>query len=69
MTPDERAELIHLCEALAAEHDLTKILRIVQHLNALLDRALVRTTGASPAWGGAANEIHQPVDSIQEPES
>jgi hypothetical protein len=46
MTSDERVEMIRLCTSMQAERDLTRILTIAQQLNALLDRALVRKSGA-----------------------
>lgn len=68
MTPDERAEMIRLCNAMAVEHDLTKILGVVQQLNALLDRAIIRKAGAPPAWRDATHNVPQPVGRM-EPES
>ena len=68
MTPDERAEMIRLCDAMAVEHDLTKILGVVQQLNALLDRAVIRKAETPPTWSDASNKVPQPVERM-EPES
>ena len=68
MTPDERAQMVRLCDAMSAERDLTKVLGIAQQLNALLDRALVRKERPSLVRGDPSENVSQPVESM-EPES